>query len=181
VCNARLYRCIQIWGDALESSILPRDGITYRLAGYRDSCDQVQKGAGSTSFFTRQDKDKTKKKRRQDKTRQDKTRQGRQPFAFALWLVVDCRFQLYSHVTRIFFLTDPMELQHIVPMLSASLDFYVRVFVRVFNTPRIARLSSLKISNVYQCKVIHMCLHLWSIIGFHVNCSYVVYVATMQK
>ena len=40
--------------------------------------------------------------------------------------------------------------RHIVPMLSLSVDFYVRVFVRVYTSPAAVKDSSSKLMYVYQ-------------------------------
>lgn len=42
--------------------------------------------------------------------------------------------------------------RHIVPILSASIDFYVRVFVRVFDSPAETLKSMTKLSLVYQVR-----------------------------
>eukprot|EP00238_Polyblepharides_amylifera_P013116 CAMPEP_0196574958 /NCGR_PEP_ID=MMETSP1081-20130531/4548_1 /TAXON_ID=36882 /ORGANISM="Pyramimonas amylifera, Strain CCMP720" /LENGTH=566 /DNA_ID=CAMNT_0041893121 /DNA_START=128 /DNA_END=1828 /DNA_ORIENTATION=- len=41
--------------------------------------------------------------------------------------------------------------RHIVPLLSVSVDFYVRVFVRVYTAPEQAKWSATKLSYCYQC------------------------------
>jgi len=41
--------------------------------------------------------------------------------------------------------------RYIVPYLSLSIDFYMRVFVRVFDSPLMAKRSIERFSNVYQC------------------------------
>ncbi|XP_069138740.1 tRNA (guanine(26)-N(2))-dimethyltransferase-like isoform X2 [Argopecten irradians] len=41
--------------------------------------------------------------------------------------------------------------RYIVPMISISADFYIRVFVRVFSGAAKVKLSSLKLANVYHC------------------------------
>lgn len=41
--------------------------------------------------------------------------------------------------------------RHIVPLISLSMDFYVRMFVRVYTRPEEAKRSMLKLSHVYQC------------------------------
>ncbi|XP_033751075.1 tRNA (guanine(26)-N(2))-dimethyltransferase-like [Pecten maximus] len=41
--------------------------------------------------------------------------------------------------------------RYIVPMISISADFYIRVFVRVFTGAAKVKLSSLKLANVYHC------------------------------
>mmetsp|Transcript_12381 Transcript_12381/g.40751 ORF Transcript_12381/g.40751 Transcript_12381/m.40751 type:complete len:565 (-) Transcript_12381:377-2071(-) len=41
--------------------------------------------------------------------------------------------------------------KHIVPVLSVSIDFYVRVFVRVYTSAAKVKASSSKLSHVYQC------------------------------
>ena len=41
--------------------------------------------------------------------------------------------------------------KYIVPLYCVRVDFYVRVFVRVYESAKECRLSSCKISNVYQC------------------------------
>ena len=40
--------------------------------------------------------------------------------------------------------------RHIVPMLSLSVDFYVRVFVRVYTSPAAVKDSATKLMHVYQ-------------------------------
>ena len=40
--------------------------------------------------------------------------------------------------------------RHIVPVLSCSIDFYVRLFVRVFESPAEVKLACMKMSYVYQ-------------------------------
>eukprot|EP00250_Pteridium_aquilinum_P009520 c18724_g1_i1 orf=63-1832(+) len=42
--------------------------------------------------------------------------------------------------------------RHIVPVLSISIDFYVRVFVRIYTSPISVKDSPSKMSYVYQCK-----------------------------
>ena len=41
--------------------------------------------------------------------------------------------------------------RYIVPLYCVRVDFYVRLFVRVYESARECRLSSCKLSNVYQC------------------------------
>ncbi|XP_021362310.1 tRNA (guanine(26)-N(2))-dimethyltransferase-like [Mizuhopecten yessoensis] len=41
--------------------------------------------------------------------------------------------------------------RYIIPMISISADFYIRVFVRVFTGAANVRLSSLKLANMYHC------------------------------
>jgi tRNA (guanine26-N2/guanine27-N2)-dimethyltransferase len=41
--------------------------------------------------------------------------------------------------------------RHIVPLISLSMDFYIRVFVRVYTRPEEAKRSLLKLSHVCQC------------------------------
>ncbi|XP_060073632.1 tRNA (guanine(26)-N(2))-dimethyltransferase-like [Ylistrum balloti] len=41
--------------------------------------------------------------------------------------------------------------RYIVPMISISADFYIRVFVRVFTSAAKVKLSSLKLANIYHC------------------------------
>lgn len=41
--------------------------------------------------------------------------------------------------------------RHIVPILSVSVDFYVRVFVRIFTSPSAVKNSPSKLSYLYQC------------------------------
>jgi tRNA (guanine26-N2/guanine27-N2)-dimethyltransferase len=41
--------------------------------------------------------------------------------------------------------------RHIVPLISLSMDFYVRMFVRVYTRPEEAKRSMMKLSHVYQC------------------------------
>ncbi|KDO31183.1 N2,N2-dimethylguanosine tRNA methyltransferase [Saprolegnia parasitica CBS 223.65] len=41
--------------------------------------------------------------------------------------------------------------KHIVPIVSCSIDFYVRVFVRVYKSPVNVKASMTKLSYVYQC------------------------------
>ncbi|XP_021362315.1 tRNA (guanine(26)-N(2))-dimethyltransferase-like isoform X2 [Mizuhopecten yessoensis] len=41
--------------------------------------------------------------------------------------------------------------RYIIPMISISADFYIRVFVRVFTGAAKVKLSSLKLANVYHC------------------------------
>ncbi len=41
--------------------------------------------------------------------------------------------------------------RYIVPLFCARIDFYVRLFVRVYESAKECRLASSKISNVYQC------------------------------
>lgn len=40
--------------------------------------------------------------------------------------------------------------RHIVPVISLSIDFYVRVFVRIYTSPSVVKLSASKMSYVYQ-------------------------------
>lgn len=40
--------------------------------------------------------------------------------------------------------------RHIVPVLSLSIDFYVRVFVRLYTSPSVVKLSGSKMSYIYQ-------------------------------
>lgn len=42
--------------------------------------------------------------------------------------------------------------RHIVPVLSISVDFYVRVFVRIYTSPATVKSTPTKLSYVYQCK-----------------------------
>lgn len=41
--------------------------------------------------------------------------------------------------------------RHIVPMMSVSVDFYIRVFVRVYTSAKDAKLAPTKVSYCYQC------------------------------
>ena len=41
--------------------------------------------------------------------------------------------------------------RYVIPMLSISADFYIRVFVRVFSGARRCKYTLSKLSNVYQC------------------------------
>lgn len=41
--------------------------------------------------------------------------------------------------------------RHIVPVLSVSVDFYVRVFVRIYTSPNAVKSSPSKLSYLYQC------------------------------
>lgn len=41
--------------------------------------------------------------------------------------------------------------RHIVPMLSVSVDFYVRVFIRVYTSAQACKWSATKLTYMYQC------------------------------
>lgn len=41
--------------------------------------------------------------------------------------------------------------RYIVPVLSVSIDFYVRVFVRIYTSPKTVKASASKLSYLYQC------------------------------
>ena len=41
--------------------------------------------------------------------------------------------------------------RHIVPLLSVSADFYIRVFVRIYTSPKACMKSSSKQSMIFQC------------------------------
>ena len=41
--------------------------------------------------------------------------------------------------------------RYIVPLLSLSIDFYVRIFVRVFTGQNLCKRSTSKLGHVYQC------------------------------
>ena len=41
--------------------------------------------------------------------------------------------------------------RYIVPLLSLSIDFYVRIFVRVFSSQKQCKKTTSKLGNVYQC------------------------------
>ena len=41
--------------------------------------------------------------------------------------------------------------RHIVPMISVSIDFYVRVFVRIYTSAKECKMAASKVSYVYQC------------------------------
>lgn len=45
--------------------------------------------------------------------------------------------------------------RHIVPVLSVSVDFYVRVFVRIYTSPLSVKETPTKLSYVYQCNGCH--------------------------
>lgn len=45
----------------------------------------------------------------------------------------------------------PIAQRHIVPLLSVSVDFYIRVFVRVFTSAGECKFSPTKLSYVFQC------------------------------
>ena len=59
---------------------------------------------------------------------------------FALRLVLGC---LQTHAAR--------HRRYIVPVVSCSIDFYVRLFVRVYTSPQEVKKSASKLSHVYQC------------------------------
>ena len=41
--------------------------------------------------------------------------------------------------------------RYIVPLLSMSIDFYVRVFVRVYTSQKVCKSTTSKLGHVYQC------------------------------
>jgi tRNA G26 N,N-dimethylase Trm1 len=41
--------------------------------------------------------------------------------------------------------------RYIVPLLSLSIDFYVRIFVRVYSSQKQCKKTTSKLGNVYQC------------------------------
>jgi tRNA (guanine26-N2/guanine27-N2)-dimethyltransferase len=41
--------------------------------------------------------------------------------------------------------------RHIVPLVSCSIDFYIRVFVRVFTSPKEVKMSASRIATIYEC------------------------------
>lgn len=43
--------------------------------------------------------------------------------------------------------------RHIVPVISCSIDFYVRVFVRVYKSPKNVKEASMKSSMIYQVRI----------------------------
>lgn len=45
--------------------------------------------------------------------------------------------------------------RHIVPLVSCSIDFYLRVFVRVFTSPQQVKKSASKMAIVYECSGCH--------------------------
>ena len=59
---------------------------------------------------------------------------------FALRMVLAC---LQTHAARY--------KRYIVPMVSCSIDFYVRLFVRVYTSPQEVKKSASKLSHVFQC------------------------------
>jgi tRNA(guanine-26,N2-N2) methyltransferase len=65
---------------------------------------------------------------------------GKHCHEFALRLVLGC---LQGHASRY--------KRYIVPMLSCSIDFYIRIFVKVYTSPEQVKRSASKISQVYQC------------------------------
>lgn len=65
---------------------------------------------------------------------------GKHCHEFALRLVLGC---LQTHASRY--------KRYIVPMLSCSIDFYIRIFVRVHTSPQEVKKAASKLSHVYQC------------------------------
>ena len=65
---------------------------------------------------------------------------GKHCHEFALRMVLAC---LQTHAARY--------KRYIVPMVSCSIDFYVRLFVRVYTSPQEAKKSASKLSHVFQC------------------------------
>eukprot|EP01048_Picozoa_sp_COSAG05_P000649 COSAG05_NODE_18_length_34957_cov_44.338115_28_plen_377_part_00 len=65
---------------------------------------------------------------------------GKHCHEFALRLVLGC---LQTHASRY--------KRFIVPMLSCSIDFYIRIFVRVHTSPQEVKRAASKLSHVYQC------------------------------
>ena len=65
---------------------------------------------------------------------------GKHCHEFALRLVLGC---LQTHAAR--------HRRYIVPVVSCSIDFYVRLFVRVYTSPQEVKKSASKLSHVYQC------------------------------
>lgn len=45
--------------------------------------------------------------------------------------------------------------RHIVPLVSCSIDFYLRVFVRVYTSPQQVKKSASKMAIVYECSGCH--------------------------
>lgn len=45
--------------------------------------------------------------------------------------------------------------RHIVPLVSCSIDFYLRVFVRVYTSPQQVKKSASKMGVVYECSGCH--------------------------
>ena len=77
---------------------------------------------------------------------------------FAVRILLQC---LESHANRSVFsvwkfvlvliILFPRYGRYIVPLLSLSIDFYVRVFVRVFTSQVVCKSSTSKLGHVYQC------------------------------
>ena len=65
---------------------------------------------------------------------------GKHCHEFALRMVLAC---LQTHAARY--------KRYIVPMVSCSIDFYVRLFVRVYTSPQEVKKSASKLSHVFQC------------------------------
>ena len=65
---------------------------------------------------------------------------GKNCHEMALRIVLQC---IESHANRYG--------RYIVPMLSLSIDFYVRVFVRVYTSQKICKKTTSKLGNVYLC------------------------------
>lgn len=65
---------------------------------------------------------------------------GKHCHEFALRMVLGC---LQTHAARY--------KRYIVPMISCSIDFYVRLFVRVYTSPQEVKKSASKLSHVLQC------------------------------
>ena len=65
---------------------------------------------------------------------------GKHCHEFALRMVLAC---LQTHAARY--------KRYIVPMVSCSIDFYVRLFVRVYTSPQEVKKSASKLSHVLQC------------------------------
>jgi tRNA(guanine-26,N2-N2) methyltransferase len=65
---------------------------------------------------------------------------GKHCHEFALRLVLGC---LQTHASRY--------KRYIVPLLSCSIDFYIRIFVRVYTSPQEVKRAASKLSHVYQC------------------------------
>jgi tRNA (guanine26-N2/guanine27-N2)-dimethyltransferase len=65
---------------------------------------------------------------------------GHSTHEFALRMVLAC---LQTHAARY--------KRYIVPMVSCSIDFYVRLFVRVYTSPQEVKKSASKLSHVLQC------------------------------
>ena len=58
----------------------------------------------------------------------------------ALRIVLQC---IESHANRYG--------RYIIPVLSLSIDFYVRIFVRVFSSQKHCKRTTSKLGHVYQC------------------------------